>query len=166
MFCHFCSLVFATILLLNTSDNFYLAVPHTCMVALMLWARQCATVELLYHRRCPRQETHVNHSLFGNNSRPAHLMYGLYLPKKVWIIEYQRVMGMLKFSRIPTWEMENPMGYRGVWVIRSMGYEGVDCLTSTRDSSSWHHHQLVSIHHGSVMQLHVTIHFRCIVIVQ
>jgi hypothetical protein len=34
---------------------------------------------------------------------------------------------MLKFSRIPTWEMENPMGYRRVWVLRGMVYEGVDC---------------------------------------
>jgi len=34
---------------------------------------------------------------------------------------------MLKISRIPTWEMENAMGYEGVWVIRAMDYKGVDC---------------------------------------
>ena len=35
---------------------------------------------------------------------------------------------MLRISCIPTWEMENPMGYKGVWVIRVMGLEGVNCI--------------------------------------
>jgi hypothetical protein len=48
--------------------------------------------------------------------------YGLWSIRELWV--------MLRISRIPTWEMENPMGYKGVWVIRAMGYEGVDCSVS------------------------------------
>jgi hypothetical protein len=57
----------------------------------------------------------------------AAQMYGLSPPKKVWVMGYRRVWVMLKISRIPTREMENTMGYKGVWVIRAMDYEGVDC---------------------------------------
>ena len=28
-----------------------------------------------------------------------------------------------------TWWTQKTMGYRSLWVIRSMGYEGVDCIT-------------------------------------
>ncbi len=30
-------------------------------------------------------------------------------------------------SRLPSWWTGQAMGYKGLWVIRGMGYEGFDC---------------------------------------
>lgn len=34
--------------------------------------------------------------------------------------------------REPSWWMDFAMGYKGLWVIRSMGYERFDCIMSDR----------------------------------
>ncbi len=31
----------------------------------------------------------------------------------------------------PTWWIQGPMGYEGLWVMRAMGYKGVDCIPAT-----------------------------------
>jgi hypothetical protein len=49
---------------------------------------------------------------------------GYYCPKRYGLWSIRELWVMLRISRIPTWEMENPMGYKGVWVMRAMGYEG------------------------------------------
>ena len=33
---------------------------------------------------------------------------------------------------IPTWDMGKSMGYEGLWVMRGMDYEGVDCILKLR----------------------------------
>jgi len=70
------------------------------------------------------------HSLFGLIHSLAQL--------NIWVITRQNGMGYgvsgsyglcSEFPRIPNRDMENPMGYMGVWLIRDMAYEGVDCMS-------------------------------------
>ena len=52
---------------------------------------------------------------------------GYYHPKSHGLSVIGEVWVTHRISRIPTWEMKNPMEYRRVWVIRGMVYERVDC---------------------------------------
>ena len=48
--------------------------------------------------------------------------YGLWVIAGLWVI-----------SPIPSREPRKVMCYKGLWVMRGMGYEGVDCIWSHLD---------------------------------
>ena len=46
----------------------------------------------------------------------VEICYGLCVMRESWVMACKR-----------TWETQKAMGYKGVWVIWGMCYEGVDC---------------------------------------
>src|SRR5487761_499966 len=65
--------------------------------------------------------------IFNKNRKINNFMYGFCstIAMGYWVSESYGFLA--RNPRIPTLSFQKPMGFEGVWVMRGMGYEGVDC---------------------------------------